>query len=129
MSSNSGIMYTVPQMRTDEAYALELDRTDPLRRFRERFHIPPGAIYVDGNSLGLLSRDAERSLLRVLDEWRTLGIRGWLEAKPPWFTFAEDMGAKASPLVGAGPRELIYTGTTTVNIHALARTVREILAG
>jgi kynureninase len=122
MSANSGIVYTVPLMRTDEAHALELDRSDPLARFRERFFLPPGTIYMDGNSLGLLSRDAERTLRRVLDEWRALGIRGWLEAERPWFTFAEEMGAKASPLVGAGPGELILTGTTTVNIHALVST-------
>jgi kynureninase len=111
-----------PRFSPGESYAFELDRTDPLRRFRERFHLPPGTIYVDGNSLGLLSRDAESSLLRVLDEWRTLGIRGWLEAKQPWFTFAEEMGAKAAPLVGAGPGELVFTGTTTINIHALVST-------
>jgi kynureninase len=122
MSANSGIVYTVPLMRTDEAYALELDRSDPLARFRDRFYIPPGTIYMDGNSLGLLSRDAERTLRRVLEEWRTLGIRGWLEAERPWFTFAEEMGAKAAPLVGAKPGELVFTGTTTVNIHALVST-------
>ncbi len=106
----------------DESFALELDRTDPLRRFRERFHIPPETIYMDGNSLGLLCKDAERSLLRVLGEWRALGIKGWLQAKRPWFTFAEEMGAKAAPLVGAGPGELVLTGTTTVNIHVLIST-------
>jgi len=114
------VAYTVPLMFSpDESFALELDRTDPLRGFRERFYFPPGTIYVDGNSLGLLSRDAESSLLRVLDEWRTLGVKGWLEGKRPWFTFAEEMGAKAAPLVGARPGELVFSGTTTVNIHTL----------
>jgi kynureninase len=111
-----------PRFSPDEDFALELDQTDPLSGFRERFHIPPGMIYLDGNSLGLLSRDAERTLLRVLDEWRTLGIKGWLEGKRPWFTLAEEMGAKAAPLVGAGPGELVFTGATTVNIHALVST-------
>jgi len=111
-----------PQFSPDESFAFELDRTDPLRRFRERFFVLPGAVYQYGNSLGLLSRDAERTLFRVLDEWRTLGIRGWLEGKRPWFTFAEEMGAKAAPLVGAESGELVFTGTTTVNIHALVST-------
>ena len=62
--------------RTDEQQALELDAGDPLSGVRERFYLQPGAIYMDGNSLGLLSRDAEVSLLRVLDEWKTLGIDG-----------------------------------------------------
>lgn len=104
---------------TGEEHARRLDRDDPLAGFRERFYLPDGAIYMDGNSLGLLSRDAEASLRRLLEEWRTLGVRGWLEAERPWFYFAERLGALAAPLVGAAPDEVMVTGTTTVNIHAL----------
>jgi len=96
-----------------------LDSDDPLKGFRQRFFIPEDTIYVDGNSLGLLSKDAEKVLLRVLDEWRTLGIRGWQEARNPWFYFAERLGELASSLVGARPEEVVATGTTTVNIHSL----------
>ncbi len=84
--------------------------------------MPEKTIYVDGNSLGLLSKDAEQSLLRVLDEWKTMGIKGWLEAERPWFYFAEQIGDMATPLVGAAPGELIFSGTTTVNIHSLIST-------
>lgn len=99
--------------------ARELDRNNPLAAFRKRFYIPEGKIYMDGNSLGLLSKDAEESLLRVLDEWKALGIEGWLKGRRPWFWFAEDIGALAAELVGAKPEEVVLTGTTTVNIHAL----------
>lgn len=102
--------------------ARRLDREDPLRRFRGRFFNRPGTIYLDGNSLGLLSRDAETSVRRITDSWKTLGIRGWLEADPPWFYLAERLGARCAPLVGAGPGEVILSGTTTVNIHALVNT-------
>ncbi len=105
--------------------AIKLDGTDPLTGFRERFYIPENTIYVDGNSLGLLSKDAEASLQRVLNEWKTLGIRGWLEAEKPWFYYAEEMGDRASELVGAEVGELIFTGTTTVNIHSLISTFYE----
>jgi kynureninase len=77
---------------------------------------------MDGNSLGLLSTDAEASLLRVLQSWKELGVRGWLEAEPPWFWFAERLGELAAPLVGATPDEVVATGTTTTNIHALVST-------
>ncbi len=107
---------------SDKQFALELDKTDPLAHFRNRFYIPENVIYVDGNSLGLLSKDAETSLLRVLNEWKTLGIKGWLDAQRPWFYFAEEIGALASKLVGAEPEELVFTGTTTVNIHSLIST-------
>ena len=48
------------------AAAEELDAADVLAKYRARFFVPPGQIYLDGNSLGLLSDDAERSLLAVL---------------------------------------------------------------
>ena len=99
--------------------ARELDRNNKLAGFRKRFYLPEDKIYMDGNSLGLLSIDAEQSLLRVLDEWKNLGIDGWMDGERPWFWFAEEIGAKASQLVGAKPEEVVLTGTTTVNIHAL----------
>ncbi len=105
-----------------EAKALALDKKDPLAHFRSRFYIPENTIYVDGNSLGLLSIDAEQSLLRVLHEWKSLGIKGWLQGERPWFYFAEQIGEMAAGLVGAAPGELIFTGTTTMNIHALVST-------
>jgi len=105
-----------------EAHALALDAADPLARFRERFHLPPGRIYLDGNSLGLLSRDAEEETRAALDQWRELAIAGWLEADPPWFTLGEDLGAMAAPLVGAEPGAVVVTGATTVNLHALVST-------
>ncbi len=104
------------------AEAEKLDRSNELSRFRERFYIPPGTIYMDGNSLGLLSTDAEKSLLRRLDEWKNLGIGGWLKEEKPWFVVAEETGKLASRLVGAEKNEVIFTGTTTVNIHNLTGT-------
>jgi kynureninase len=108
--------------KTDEKFARLLDKKDGLAKFRRRFYIPRGTIYMDGNSLGLLSKNAEKSLLRVLGEWKDVGIRGWLEAKRPWFYFGEEMGAMASMLVGAEAEEVIMTGTTTVNLHSLVST-------
>ncbi len=110
------------KFETSEDFAHSLDAEDPLADFRKRFYVPENTIYMDGNSLGLLSKDAENSLFRVLTEWKTLGIRGWLEAKPPWFYFAEELGAMCAKLVGAMPEEVIATGTTTLNIHSLANT-------
>jgi kynureninase len=106
----------------ERARAEALDRADPLAGMRERFFLPEGALYLNGNSLGLLSRGAEESLARSLAEWRELGVRGWLEAEEPWFYLAERTGAMAAPLVGAEPDEVVLTGTTTVNIHALVST-------
>ena len=105
-----------------EAEAIALDAADPLARFQERFHLLPGRIYLDGNSLGLLSRDAESETLAALEQWKSLGIDGWLGGDPPWFTLGEDLGALVAPLIGAEPEAVVVTGTTTVNQHALTAT-------
>jgi kynureninase len=100
-----------------------LDQADPLARFRTEFFLPPGKIYLDGNSLGLLSRRAEAHLQRVLDEWRTLGIEGWTDANPPWITLSETIAARLAPLIGAAPDEVAVTGSTTTNLHQLLATL------
>ena len=105
-----------------ESYAKKLDEQDELSKFRDHFFIPDNTIYMDGNSLGLMSREAEYALQRVLNEWRDLAIKGWLSGRVPWFNMAEMIGEQAAELVGAKPEELVLTGTTTVNIHSLVST-------
>ena len=107
---------------TAEAHARARDAADPLAPFRDRFHLPPGRVYLDGNSLGLLSHDAERETLAALEQWKTLAIGGWMEADPPWFGQGEELGALTAPLVGAEPASVVVTGGTTVNLHALVAT-------
>ena len=109
-------------LEESEDFAVRLDSEDPLKDYRSRFYVQPNTIYLDGNSLGLLSRDSEASVLRVLDEWKRLAIGGWLDAKQPWFYFAETLGAMCAKLVGAEPEEVVATGATTVNIHSLVNT-------
>ena len=103
-------------------HAVARDRADPLGRFRERFYTRPDRIYLDGNSLGLASRDAEAAVLATLEDWKRLGIDGWLSGERPWFYLAEELGALEAELVGAGPEELVVTGSTTVNLHSLVST-------
>jgi kynureninase len=103
-------------------YAKQLDKEDTLWRFREEFYLKPNSIYMDGNSLGLLSKRAERTLLESLDDWKTQGIDGWTQGNHPWFFMAEKLGEKIAPLVGASPEEVIVTGSTTVNLHQLIAT-------
>jgi len=110
------------KFRTDEAFALQLDENDSLKSFAHRFYKNPNEIYMDGNSLGLLSKDAENSLLRVVNEWKTLGINGWLKGEIPWFYYGEELGKLEAPLVGADPSEVVVTNSTTVNLHNLVAT-------
>lgn len=109
----------LPFSRAD---AITRDLANPLRAFRERFHLHPGTIYMDGNSLGPLSHDAEEAILAAVQSWKTHGIDGWTQGERPWFWLGEDLGAKQSDLVGALPDEVVVTGSTTVNLHALVST-------
>lgn len=112
----------MPNHRLDEDYALKLDAEDPLAAFRDRFYHIPGAIYMDGNSLGLMSKDAEETLMRVVNEWKLLGIGGWSKGKIPWIDYGERLGDMEASLVGAEPGEVVVTNSTTVNIHNLVTT-------
>lgn len=102
--------------------ARQLDREDPLHKFRDEFYIKDDVIYLDGNSLGLLSKRAEKSLLDVLDSWKNYGIDGWTTGEHPWFYLSENLGDQMADLVGAKPNEVIVSGSTTVNLHQLAAT-------
>lgn len=102
--------------------ARRLDQQDALRRFRPRFYTRPGQVYLDGNSLGMASRDAEAAVLAALEDWKKRGIDGWTEGDRPWFYLPETLGALQAELMGARPEELVVTGTTTVNLHTLVAT-------
>lgn len=104
------------------AEAAALDAADDLASFRARFACRPGTVYLDGNSLGLASADAEAAVLAALADWKQHGIDGWLSGDRPWFGIGEDLGALQAGLMGALPHEVVVTGSTTVNLHALAAT-------
>ena len=109
-----------------EQKAHDLDRDDVLARFRRRFFIPTDTIYLDGNSLGLMSRDAERAVRRVLEQWKQEVIGGYSLPRPDsWYYMGEELGAMMAPLIGATPDEVVATGTNTVNLHALLATFYE----
>lgn len=108
--------------KLDRKYAQQLDQNDPLQQFRDEFYIPKNTIYFDGNSLGLLSKRAESSLLALFESWKQYAIDGWTEGDEPWFYLSEKLGEKSASLVGAQPSEVIVTGSTTVNLHQLVAT-------
>lgn len=103
-------------------YARKLDEKDNLAKYKDEFYLLENIIYMDGNSLGLLSKRAERTLHNLLDSWKTLGIDGWTEGDNPWFYLSESVGEKLAPLVGGTKSEVIATGSTTTNLHQLAAT-------
>jgi kynureninase len=102
--------------------AAELDAADPLAPFVAEFHKPPDAIYLDGNSLGLLCKPAEAALMEALEAWRTRAILGWTEGPEAWFEMSRKAARRLAPLLGAPAEDVMVGQSTTVNLHQLLAT-------
>jgi len=92
-----------------------LDCADPIGALRDRFALPEGVVYLDGNSLGPRPvRAAARVAEVVAEEWGDGLIRSWNAAG--WFALPRRLGDKLAPLIGAGPGEVVVTDTTSLNL-------------
>lgn len=118
-------MHPIEDFLDGAAMARALDEQDELRAYRDEFHLVKDEIYFAGNSLGLLSGRAEKSLQNVVDAWRLHGVRGWTEGDLPWLGLARQIGDGLAPLIDVSPTEVIATNTTTVNLHQLLATFYE----
>ena len=98
-------------------FAEEKDRQDKLAYLREHFYTRDDQIYMDGNSLGLCSKDAEKAVLRALEDWKIYGINIWTGADTNYFLYHDVIGAKIARLINAQPEEVTVCGNTTMNIH------------
>ena len=92
------------------------DSTEPLRGFRDRFIIPEGIIYLDGNSLGPMPRAAAGILNRTIErEWGQDLIKSWNSAG--WFDMPARLGDRVGALLGAAPGQTLVCDTTSVNLY------------
>ncbi len=97
------------------AEARAADAEDPLAGFRERFHLPPGVTYLDGNSLGPAPLKALEDLRVAAErEWAGQLIASWNTAG--WFDLPVRLGDRIAPLIGADAGEVVVCDTTSVNI-------------
>ena len=104
-----------------------LDQHDPLRALRELFELPPGVIYLDGNSLGVLPRTTpERVAQAVSQEWGQDLIKSWNTAG--WFTLPQRVGDKIARLIGAGPGEVVAADSTSINLYKVLSAALNIAA-
>ena len=104
-------------MRTDAAYAQELDAQDPLADFKDRFVVTdPDLIYLDGNSLGRLPKATKTLMDELLNDWGDRLIRIWKEKH---FNIAREVGHKLADLLGAQHDEIIVGESTSVNMFKL----------
>ena len=115
------------QFSSAEDFAKQLDAEDPLRSFRDKFHLPLGKdgkplIYFAGNSLGLMPKSAKQIVEQELHDWATLGVAAHLEGKTPWYSYHETLRESAARLAGAKQKEVICMNSLTINLHLMMAT-------
>jgi kynureninase len=115
-----------PIFEAGEDFAKRLDERDPLARYRERFAFPTRddrpVLYVNGNSLGLMPKEARRLVEDELDDWATLAVDAHFAGKTPWFSYHEVFREPGARLVGARPGEVVMMNGLTVNLHLMMAT-------
>lgn len=102
----------------------DLDRSDPLARFRDEFHVPrrrngDDEIYFAGNSLGLLPKRTPKYVAAELEAWKELAVKAHFSGEHPWMPYHEFLAESMARLVGASPREVVTMNSLTVNLHLM----------
>lgn len=105
------------------SFAVEMDKNDALRGYREKFIYPQvngkDVIYFTGNSLGLQPKIAKDYVDEVMTDWAELAVEGHFYAEKPWWDYHERLAEPLARIVGAKPEEVSVMNTLTVNLHFL----------
>ena len=105
----------LPVSRED---ALVLDAADPIAGARDRFALPEGMVYLDGNSLGPPPREVFERIAEVLrDEWSADLVRSW--TSHGWIELPERVAGVVATLIGADQIEVVVADSTSLNIFKL----------
>lgn len=112
------------QYNSSREFAEKMDLDDPLKGFREKFHIPKtkegkDVIYFAGNSLGLQPKTVRSYVEQELADWESMGVEGHIHAKHPWLPYHEFLTENTAMLVGALPEEVVNMNSLTVNLHLM----------
>lgn len=102
------------------AFAVQLDKEDPLARFRKEFLFPKlgnHTTYFCGHSLGLQPKRTKELMLTELNDWSTWAVEGHWKATNPWLTYHQAFAKPLSVLTGAYPDEVVAMNSLTTNLH------------
>ena len=104
---------------TNREYALALDASDPLGKFRDEFVIDdPKQCYLDGNSLGRLPKATIQTVNDFMkNEWGKEVVAGWAHWVDEAQTVGDLLGRAA---LGAAAGQVLVCDTTSINFYQLA---------
>lgn len=99
-----------------DAQAAALDTTYAATDLRDRFLLPPGVVYLDGNSLGALPVGVPEAVERaVREQWGHDLIASW--NTQGWWEAPVRVGDAIGRLVGAAPGQVVVGDSTSVRLH------------
>lgn len=102
-------------VRSREA-ALAADADDPLAFARDRFTLPEGVLYLDGNSLGALPAHVPGVVAdAVTRQWGQDLIGSW--NVNDWWTLPTRIGDRIGALIGAAAGQTVCGDSTTIQLH------------
>jgi len=105
------------------SFARKLDRLDPLKSFRSKFHIPnvngKPSLYFAGNSLGLQPKTTQKFISEELKDWAGLGVEGHLHSRRPWLYYHKFSKKALAQIVGAKTSEVVAMNQLTINLHLM----------
>jgi kynureninase len=102
----------------DREACVERDARDPLAGVRQRFVIPQGLVYLDGNSLGALPAATAGAVAAAVErQWGEGLIRSWTDGG--WIDAPQRVGAKIARLIGADEDEVVVAESTSVCLFKL----------
>ncbi len=111
------------QFENTLSFARQLDATDPLKNFRNKFIIPEvnsrQQVYFLGNSLGLQPKSVNDYIQRIMQDWANLGVESFFHAPEPWLNYHDHLIRPLSKIVGALPHEVVVMNQLTVNLHLM----------
>ncbi|MFQ3246882.1 MAG: kynureninase [Arenicella sp.] len=104
---------------------VSLDRHDPLKLKRDEFLLPSDTIYMDGNSLGALPKQAKDRVAKVVEQqWGNDLIHSW--NKHHWIDLPLKVGDKIAALIGAEKGQVIACDSTSVNLFKVLASALKI---
>ncbi|GAA5025498.1 kynureninase [Marivirga lumbricoides] len=107
------------------AFAKKMDQEDPLKKYRQEFHIPvidgKQVIYYTGNSLGLQPKRTRSFIEKELKDWELFGVEGHFNQQKEniWYNFHKYSKKALAGIMGAKEEEVVSMNNLTVNLHLL----------